>query len=78
MRVEGPGKAGGGNRVVALDLGSGRRLVALDLGSGIWENLIVLFWEQPSLWENLGAGVVGEQVWENLVFASSKCGRNTC
>ena len=71
MRVEGPGKAGGGNRVVALDLGSGRRLVALDLGSGIWENLIVL------LWENLAAGVVGEQVWEDLVFASSKCDTNT-
>ena len=47
-------------------------------GSGIWENLIVLLWEQPSLWENLGAGVVGEQVWENLVFASGKRGTNTC
>ena len=38
----------------------------------------MLLWEQPSLWENLGAGVVGEQVWENLVCASGKRGTNTC
>ena len=80
MRVEGPGKAGGGNRVVALDLGGGWLLWIWDLGESDCVALGATITVGESGSRRCGRASLGEfgickrQAWhKHLLGESSSC-----